>query len=120
MQKTPPIHLLILFGSQATKKTSALSDTDIAILSDHSLSFEEKSNIMESVARDFDFSEDKIDLIDIMNAPPLLQMQIATQGKLLRGDPELFLRFRVLAWKRYQNTARFRRMREKHLEKVFG
>lgn len=116
----PRLDLIILFGSQATGKAGVLSDVDIAVLSDHNLPFEEKSRVIDIVARDFSFPEDKIDLIDIWEAPPLLQMQIATHGKLLRGDPELFLRFRVLAWKRYQNTARFRVMRDKYLEKAYG
>ena len=116
----PTLDLIILFGSQATGKTNALSDVDIAVLSDHSLSFEEKSRIMEMLAHDFNFNEDKIDLIDIWDSPPLLQMQIATHGKLLRGDPDVFLRFKVLAWKRYNDTARFRRLREKYLAKIYG
>lgn len=115
-----PINLVILFGSQATGKANTLSDFDVAVLPDHELSLAEKNKTVEDISRDFGFHEDKIDLVDITVAPPLLQMQIATHGKLLYGDPDLFLRFRVLAWKRYQNTARFRVIRDKYLEKAYG
>ena len=114
------LDLIILFGSQVSGGAGALSDFDVAVSTDHELTLVEKNEVIELVARDFGYHEDKIDLIDIAVAPPLLQMQIATHGKLLRGDPELFLRFKVLAWKRYQNTARFRRARTKHLEKIYG
>lgn len=114
------LDLIILFGSQAVGRAGAMSDFDVAVSTDHELTLAEKNEAVDSIARDFGFHEDKIDLIDIAVAPPLLQMQIATHGKLLRGDPDLFLRFKVLAWKRYQNTARFRRAREKKLAQIYG
>ncbi len=114
------LDLIVLFGSQAVGRAGVLSDFDVAISTDHELSLAEKNEAVEIIAHDFGYHEDKIDLIDIAVAPPLLQMQIATHGKLLRGDPDLFLRFKVLAWKRYQNTARFRRARTKHLAKIYG
>lgn len=114
------LDLIILFGSQAAGRARALSDFDVAVSTDHELTLAEKNEVVEMIAHDFGFHEDKIDLIDIAVAPPLLQMQIATHGKLLRGDPDLFLRFKVLAWKRYNDTARFRRLREKYLAKIYG
>lgn len=114
------LDLIILFGSQAAGRAGAMSDFDVAVSADHELTLAEKNETVEVVARDFGFHEDKIDLIDIAVTPPLLQMEIALKGKLLRGDPDLFLQFKVLAWKRYQDTARFRRMRDKYLEKAYG
>lgn len=120
MGKIPRIYLLILFGSRARGTAGAQSDTDIAVLSDHELSFEEKGAVGTYAAEKVGVSEDAIDVIDVWVAPPLLQHAIAEEGKLLEGNSQAFLRFRVLAWKRYQNTARFRRMRKKHLEKIYG
>lgn len=116
----PVIQLLIMFGSRARGTAGAQSDMDIAVLSNHKLSFEEKGAVGTYAAKKAGASEDAVDVVDIWAAPPLLQHAIAQEGKLLEGDPQAFLRFRVLAWKRYQNTARFRRMREKHLEKIYG
>ena len=109
--------LIILFGSQASKRAGANSDTDVAVLADHILSLEEKSSLAETLAQKLKVSEETIDLIDLRSAPPLLEYQIAQHGKLFEGKQDDFIRFKVLAWKRYQDTAKLRRMREKSLQK---
>ena len=111
------IKLIILFGSKASGKSGRLSDTDVAVLADHPLCLEEKSELSLQVAEKLGVSEDDIDIVDLADASPLLAQEISSKGKLLRGDEEEFVRFRVRAWKRYLDTARFRRAREKALEK---
>ncbi|MFY9463413.1 MAG: nucleotidyltransferase domain-containing protein [Candidatus Sungiibacteriota bacterium] len=120
MAFTEDIKLIILFGSRAAGKTGAQSDTDIAALADHPLTIEEKGRIAEEAGRLLGISEDTIDTIDIWHAPPLLQQEIAQNGKLLHGDAFDFIRFRVLAWKRYLDTAKFRRARERALAQHYG
>ncbi len=112
--------LVILFGSQAAKTAGGQSDTDLAVLSDRPLTLKDKMEFKEEFAAKLNVSEDKIDLIDLWSAPPLLQYQIAQNGKLMEGEESDFIRFRVLAWKRYQDTAKFRRVREKVLNKEYG
>lgn len=114
------IKLVILFGSRATGKAGAQSDTDVAILADHPLTIAEKGHVAEEAGRILDVSEDMIDVADIWRAPPLLQQEIAQNGKLLHGNAFDFIRFRVLAWKRYLDTAKFRRARERALAKHYG
>lgn len=114
------IKLVILFGSQATKKAGKNSDTDVAVLSDHPLTLEEKTEIGIEVAGMFNISEDTVDVVDIWHAPPLLQHEIASNGKLIFGDNFDFIRFRVLAWKRYLDTAKFRRAREQAFAQYYG
>lgn len=114
------IILVILFGSQATGKAGKNSDTDVAVVSDHSLTLEEKAEIGTEAARIFNISEDNVDVVDIWHAPPLLQHEIASSGKLIYGDMFDFIRFRVLAWKRYLDTAKFRRAREQKFAKYYG
>lgn len=109
--------LLILFGSRATGHARADSDWDVAVVADHHLSWEEWSAALEQAARLLSVSEDKIDLVDLWSASPLLQQFVAKEGKLLQGDPFSFIRFKVLAWKRYLDTARFRRLRGKTLKR---
>ena len=109
--------LIILFGSQARDTAGRQSDIDVAVLTDHPLSLEEKSDAAAEVAKRLNVGEDKIDVIDLRNVSPLLGRQIADEGKLLHGSEFEFLRFRVLAWKRYQDTAKFRRARERALAK---
>jgi predicted nucleotidyltransferase len=111
-----PIKLVILFGSRAVGKEIVHSDTDIAVLAERPLTMEEKSAISEEYAAQLGVPEDSIDLVDLWFAPPLLKHQISESGKLLFGDESQFIRFRVQAWKQYQNTARFRRARLKSLE----
>ena len=120
MAFTEDIKLVILFGSGATGRAGAQSDTDIAIMADHPLTIAEKGHIAEETGRILGVSEDTIDIADIWLAPPLLQQEIAQHGKLLHGDTFDFVRFRVLAWKRYLDTAKFRRARERALAKQYG
>ncbi|OGY91627.1 MAG: hypothetical protein A3H70_02925 [Candidatus Komeilibacteria bacterium RIFCSPLOWO2_02_FULL_48_11] len=111
------INLIILFGSQATGQTRPGSDVDVAVLADHVLSLQEKSDIGQELSLELKVSDDIIDIIDLQTASPLLQQQISTHGKLLRGSKDDFIRWRVLAWKIYQDTAKFRRAREQALIK---
>lgn len=112
-------HLIIAFGSQVQGTSNNASDFDFAILNQKPLSLEEKSSLSNQLAEKLQIPEDKVDLVDLWSAPPLLQYQIATTGKLIEGNDFNFLRFKVLAWKRYQDTAKFRRAREKSLANTY-
>ncbi len=114
------IKLVILFGSQATQKSNISSDTDIAVLADQFLALGQKLELKEKLAIKLNVSEEKIDLIDLWSVPPLLQHQIAQNGRLIEGQEADFIRFKVLAWKRYQDTAKFRRIREQVLNKEYA
>ena len=112
--------LIILFGSKAKGVSGGRSDTDIAVLDVHSLGIREKMKIGEEMAERLNVSEDDLDVVDLWTASPLLQYEVAEHGKLIEGDEFDFLRFRVLAWKRYQDTAKFRRLREKVLAQKYA
>ena len=114
------IKLVILFGSQATGKAGKRSDTDIAVLGDHPLTIGERVSLSGEIAKKRDVSEDDIDITDLWHASPLLQFQVAKYGELLEGTDFDFIRFKVLSWKRYQDTAKLRRLREKSLEHYFS
>ena len=111
--------LIILFGSRARGQAGKLSDTDIAVLSDHELDLAERGEIAVQMARQVGGHEDKIDVVDLRTASPLLQHEVAKHGKLISGSEHDFFRFRVLAWKRYQDTAKFRKKREQVLKEYF-
>ena len=114
--------LVILFGSRARGTERMDSDADIGILSafGHKLSASEKISLAEKISRQLGVSEDKIDLVDLSRASPLLQYQAAREGRILFGSTAKFIRFQVLAWKRYLSTAKFRRMREQSLAKKYA
>lgn len=110
------IKLIVLFGSQAKKTAAKTSDYDIAVLANMPLNLEDKIKLTEEISKRFGFNEDKMDLVDLWSAPPLLQYEIAEHGKLIQGSLFDFNRFRILAWKRYLDTGKLRRMREQSLK----
>lgn len=114
------LKLVILFGSQATGSAGKTSDTDIAVLGERPLTLDEKSKLEEQYAQRFSVPEERVDLIDLSVAPPILKYQVAQSGRLLHGMEEDFIRFKVLAWKQYLNTERFRRYRQQSLESKFN
>ena len=118
VMKKMNIELVITFGSQVSGKTNLKSDTDIGILRNKNLSLEERSQLTELLAKEYKLNEDKIDLVEIKNASPLLRFEIAERGKLLWGDESMFIRFRVSAWKLYLDTAKLRRAREQFLKRA--
>ncbi len=107
--------LIILFGSQVSGHAGPRSDFDVAVLADQPLTVKDKADISEQTAKQMHISSDLIDIVDLNTASPLLQYSIAQTGRLFSGDKDKFLRFKVLAWKRYMDTAKFRLRREKSL-----
>ena len=111
--------LIILFGSQVRGTQSRESDFDVAILGNQPFSLEQKIKFARQIANILNTKEDKIDVIDLLSASPLLQYKVATTGRLLKGEKAKFIRFQVLAWKRYLDTVKFRRFRKQKLLKQY-
>ncbi len=105
--------LIIAFGSQVTGRATALSDYDFGAFSGKPLSLEERSMLSEYLANKFKLNEDRVDLVDLSVASPILKFEVAKRGKLVEGSDFDFIRYKVHAFKEYQNTAKFRRMRER-------
>lgn len=118
--RTHGIHLVILFGSQADGVPGTHSDVDIAIVGEEQLTLNEVSQVKTILADTYHYHEDAIDLIETRHASPLLQFEIGEKGKLLWGSEAAFIHFRVLAWRRYLDTAKLRRVREEYLKKVYA
>jgi len=116
-QEPPRIELVVRFGSAAAGRARPDSDVDVAVLAERELSLADQERVVVDLARRHGMPEDRIDLVDLRTAPPLLLHEIAERGELLEGTPEDFLRFRVTAWKIYQDTARLRRARQENLRK---
>ena len=105
--------LIIAFGSQQTNFARADSDFDFAILTEKPLSLAVRTKISERLSRKFKINEDKIDITDLSTASPLLLYEVSKKGKLIEGDSFDFIRFKVRAWKIYQDTRKFRILKEK-------
>lgn len=108
--------LVILFGSQARETSGKNSDTDVAVLADRPLSLAEKEVVGEHIAKRLGISDEKVDVVDLWDAPPLLARQIGETGRLLEGSQFDFNRFKIRAWKQYLDTAKFRQAREQSLK----
>ncbi len=109
--------LIIAFGSQVSGRTRKGSDFDVAVLAEKPLTLAERTRLSGYLAKKLDINEDKIDLTDLRTASPLLLYEVAKKGKLIEGDNFDFIRFKVRAWKVYQDTAKFRRLGEQMLKK---
>ena len=76
----PEIKLIYLFGSQAKGCSTANSDWDIALLNDRKLDPLKRWQLSEELA---ELLNSDVDLVDLLEASTVLQMQVITQGKLL-------------------------------------
>ncbi|MFA5751413.1 MAG: nucleotidyltransferase domain-containing protein [Candidatus Paceibacterota bacterium] len=113
MKKT----LIIAYGSQLTRFTTSSSDFDFAILAEKPLSLTMRTKISEHLSKKLKINEDKIDIIDLRTASPLLLYEVAKKGKLIEGDNFDFIRFKIRAWKVYQDTKKFRNLKEEMIKK---
>lgn len=63
------------------------------------------------------YRRDRIDLVNLGKASPLLMFETATHGKVLYEENGSFLRFKLKASARYADTEHLRRMRQSYLDK---
>jgi predicted nucleotidyltransferase len=114
------VQFVVLFGSQAKGHATERSDYDVAYQAGSPLMLAEAVELASAVAAFLEVSEDKIDLVNVDAGSPLFQFEVATHGRLLCGQQRDFIKFQLLAWKRYQHTAKFRRFREYALAQKYG
>ncbi|MGD1003436.1 MAG: nucleotidyltransferase domain-containing protein [Minisyncoccia bacterium] len=103
--------LIIAFGSQVKGRATPASDFDFGVLKETSFSLSEHADLSFHISKKMNINEDKIDLIDLSIASPILKLEVARTGKLIEGSTFDFIRFKVRAMKEYQDTAKFRRIR---------
>ena len=116
MKKT----LIIAFGSRVSGRFVEGSDFDFAVLGSAPLTLGDRTEISEYLANKLSINEDKIDLVDLRTASPILKFEVAKNGRLVDGEYVDFIRFKVRAFKEYVDTAKFRRMREKVMMKKYA
>ncbi|MEO0540663.1 MAG: nucleotidyltransferase domain-containing protein [Cyanobacteria bacterium P01_A01_bin.105] len=113
----PSVKLVILFGSQATGRAHTQSDWDIAILAEASPwdVFLMQRDIADLLKLCFD----DLDLVIINHCSPLLGFNISRDGQCLyEAEPGLFQKFTVRAWKRFWDTAKFRKLQDKYIRET--
>jgi predicted nucleotidyltransferase len=111
--------LVVLFGSQANRRTRAQSDTDIAVrlrpgrVHAASMKFE-LAGALEQVF----LGPPEVDLVFLNEASSLLLFQVATTGRpLYERQPLLFWQFQSYAARRYDDDFKYRRRRDAYLER---
>ena len=104
-EKRPEVQLAYLFGSQATGKANALSDVDVAILTDpgkvrKNLPYGYKAEICADLMKLL--KTNRVDVVLLNEAPPFLKHQVLKTGKpLVVYDQRARLQFETEALRRY-------------------
>ena len=94
------LSLVLLFGSRTTGKTHARSDFDVAYLS------EKPPDLMDEARMLCDlmpiFRSDKIDLVNLKKAPPLLMKRVFDSHQVLFcADKAQYFGYQMYALRRY-------------------
>jgi predicted nucleotidyltransferase len=110
--------LAILHGSQATGDSHVNSDWDVAVLGDHTLTWDERAALRKRFAAKLNVPEDSVDIADLRSDSPLLRYRAAMNGRLIEGDPLDFRRFQIRAWKDYLNNEKMFHLRTRFLTKT--
>lgn len=101
------LDLIILFGSEANGLTSRSSDIDIAIRTAKKEIDVTYESLLLSSLIEF-FGRDKIDVVILNYADPLLQYEIATKGRLIYEKVQgSFNKFQVQAMKENNDAQKF-------------
>lgn len=103
------LQIVLLFGSVAQGRIHKESDIDLAFL------FEGPVDILALTNRVTQrLGCDRIDVVDLRRASPLLKFSAARDGRLLyESSPGLFNAFCSLAFRMYSDTKKLRDAREK-------
>ena len=108
------LSLFVVFGSYANLKTHKKSDIDIAVLPENYNSEVDKLKLIYELERIFDLP---VDLVVVTNhIDSLLEFEIFSNGKSLYEERDgLFEERRLKAWKKYLDTGKIRKQREKFI-----
>ena len=105
----PDLRLLVLFGSFARDRARSESDIDLAVQCDGPADLD--ALYLALAPR---LGTDRLDLIDLRRAGPLLGMAVARTGRLLfERQPGAFREFQSLASRRYCDTDKLRLARRR-------
>ncbi len=100
----PDLQLLVLFGSAVGGRARAESDVDLGVRCDGPADLDV---LYPAIAPRL--GTDRLDLVDLRRAGPLLAFEVARTGRLLfERHPGVFRQFQSLASRRYCDTERLR------------
>ena len=109
------LKLVILFGSRASGEATERSDYDIGLFAGHLLSEEEIIELQGIFSRLF--QTDRVDLVDLKKAPPLLKVQVFKNFRVLyESDPMLKFQLPLSAEAEFEECRDLYEMRRQRLE----
>lgn len=97
-KEQPNVKLIYLFGSQASGQQNHKSDWDIAILNDIKLESLKRWQLSENLAQ---LLNADVDLVDLLQASTVLQMQIVTTGTVLFDKNNALAAFEMQVFSMY-------------------
>lgn len=109
--------LLLTFGSYGTDRFNRNSDIDVGYLSKRTLSIDEEMQLLHDLV--MLFNRDKIDLVNLKKALPLLIYEIACKSNVLYEENNSYIQFKMRASARYADTQILRDARRKYIEEQF-
>jgi uncharacterized protein len=105
----PDLRLVVLFGSVARDRARSDSDIDLAVQCDGPADLD-----VLYLAIAPRLGTDRLDLIDVRRAGPLLRMAVARTGRpLFEREAGAFREFQSLASRRFCDTEKLRRARQR-------
>ena len=108
--------LVVLFGSQVTGQTHKESDVDVAYSSEKKLSFDDEVLLNTDLTEAF--RNDKVSLVNLKTASPLLLKQIVTNALVLyEKTPHLFIETFIYALRAYEEARPLFELREEYLNR---
>lgn len=114
LAKKYDLTLVVLFGSQATGQTHRESDVDVAYMSEEKLSFDDEALLNTDLTGIF--QNDKVSLVNLKTASPLLLKQIVTNAVVLyEKEPHLFVEMFLYALRMYEEAEPLFELRRHYL-----
>ena len=110
------IILLLRFGSSVTGMLHERSDVDLAVLlAQVPRSLEAHAELLHDLQQLFPDRE--VDLALLNRADPLFLRKITEACRLLHGSVRQFQRFKIYAFKRYQDHRKYLEMERRYVER---
>jgi len=113
------LELILVFGSQAQGSVHTESDVDIAVYGKHVFSEKEKINLTYELGNIL--QTEKIDLVDIKTASPLLKKKIFENYTVLhQKDPFLLYQLELASLYEYKESEVLYEIRRERLQESIG
>lgn len=111
LEKDKRVKFAYLFGSRARGQAGPLSDTDLAVYLDRIVNAGAyRLRLMEKLAKAL--KTDRLDLVVLNQAPPLLRHEVIKYGRLLKDDAARRVPFEAEAIREFLDTAYLRRVQQ--------